>query len=46
MEISSCVRGMIPILLIEIAAAQNEVGLSYNKVRGLYFLAVIFAVTI
>ena len=26
--------------------AQNEVALSYHRVRGLYFLAVIFAATI
>ena len=34
------------ILLIKIIAAQNEAALSYRKVRGLYFLAVIFAATI
>ena len=34
------------ILLTKIAAAQNEVALSYHRVRGLYFLAVIFATTI
>ena len=33
-------------LLTKITAAQNEVALSYHKVRGLYFLAVIFAATI
>ena len=27
-------------------AAQNEVALSYHRVRGLYFLAVIFVTTI
>ena len=27
-------------------AAQNEVALSYHKVRGLYFLAVVFEATI
>ena len=32
-----------PILLTKITAAQNEAALSYDKVRGLYFLAVIFA---
>ena len=30
--------------LTKITAAQNEVVLSYRKVRGLYFLAVAFAV--
>ena len=30
------------ILPTKITAAQNEVALSYDKVRGLYFLAVIF----
>ena len=34
------------ILLTKTPAAQNEVALSYHKVRGLYFLAVIFAMTI
>ena len=29
------------ILLIKTTAAQNEVALSYHKVRGLYFLAVV-----
>ena len=29
------------ILLIEITAAQNEVALTYHRVRGLYFLGVI-----
>ena len=33
-------------LLIKIAVAQNEVALSYHRVRGLYFLAVIFAANI
>ena len=33
-------------LLTEATAAQNEVALSYYRVRGLYFLADIFAVTI
>ena len=32
--------------MTKITAAQNEVTLSYHKVRGLYFLAVIFAATI
>ena len=30
------------ILLTKTTAAQNEVALSYHKVRGLYFLAVVF----
>ena len=30
------------ILLIKITAAQNGVALIYRKVRGLYFLAVVF----
>ena len=34
------------ILLRKIAAAQNEVALSYHRVRGLFFLAVFFATTI
>ena len=32
--------------LTKTTAAQNEVALSYHRVRGLYFLAVVFAVTI
>ena len=36
----------IPILHTKKAAAQNEVALTYHKVRGLYFLAVVFAATI
>ena len=34
------------ILLTKTTAAQNDVALSYRIVRGLYFLAVIFAPTI
>ena len=34
------------ILLIKTTAAQNEVALSYYRVRGLYFLAVVFVTTI
>ena len=34
------------ILLTKITAAQNEVAHSYHSVRGLYFLAVVFAATI
>ena len=30
-------------LLTKTAAAQDEVALSYHTVRGLYFLAVVFA---
>ena len=33
-------------LLTKTTAAQNEVALSYHTVRGLCFLAVIFAATI
>ena len=34
------------IFLTKITAAQNEVALSYHSVRGLYYLADIFAVKI
>ena len=34
------------ILLPKTTAAQNEVALSYHRVRGLYFVAAVFAVTI
>ena len=34
------------IVLTKITAAQNEVALSYHSVRRLYFLPVIFVVTI
>ena len=34
------------ILLTNTTIALNEVALSYNKVRGLYFLAVVFAANI
>ena len=34
------------ILLTKTTAAQNEGALSYRGVRGLYFLAVVFATTI
>ena len=34
------------ILLTKTTAAQNEVALSYHRVRGLYFLAVVFVATI
>ena len=34
------------ILLTKINAVQNEVALCYRKVRGLYFLVVIFTATV
>ena len=34
------------IFLTKITAVQKDVALSYNRIRGLYFLAVIFAATI
>ena len=34
------------IVATKTTAAQNEVALSYHKVCGLYFLAVVFAATI
>ena len=34
------------ILLTKTTAAQNEIALSYHRVRGLYFLAVFFVATI
>ena len=33
-------------LLTKATAAQNEVAFSYHRVRGLYFLAVVFAANI
>ena len=33
-------------LLAKTTAAQNEVALSYHRVRGIYFLTVVFAATI
>ena len=36
----------VPILLTKIIATQNELALSNHRVRGLYFLTVVFAVTI
>ena len=36
---------MIYILLTKIIAVQNEVSLSYHRVRGLYFIAVVFVAT-
>ena len=40
-----CLR-FATILLIKITATQEEVALSYHRVRGLYFLAVVFAATV
>ena len=37
---------MQSIVLTEITTVQNEVAVNYDNVRGLYFLAVIFAVAI
>ena len=34
------------ILLTKVTDTQNEVTLSYHRVRGLYFLAVVFVATI
>ena len=36
----------LPILLTKTTAARNEVALNYHRVRGLYFLAVVFVATI
>ena len=36
----------ISIFLTKITATQNEVALSYHRVRGLYFLAVVFEATV
>ena len=33
------------IVLTKTTAAQNDIVLSYHRVRGLYFLAVVFAAT-
>ena len=37
---------IVAIFLKKIAAAQNEVALSYHRILGLYFLAVVFTATI
>ena len=37
------IRHYYYILLTKVTAVQNEVALSYHKVRGLYFLAVVIA---
>ena len=39
-------RYVLHVLLIKITASQNEDALRYLKVRGIYFLAVIFAAAI
>ena len=39
-------RTMSGIFLTKTTAAQNKVLLSYHRVRGLYFLVVVFAATI
>ena len=39
-------RFAIVILLTKTTAAQNEVALSYDRVRGQYFLTVVFVSTI
>ena len=39
-------RANITILLTKATAAQNEDALSYLRVRGLYYLAVVFVATI
>ena len=36
----------VTILLTKTTAAQNDVALIYRRVRGLYFLAAVFAATI
>ena len=49
MHLSGCLQRMITlhnIFLTRITAAQNEVALSYHRVRGLYFLAVFPVATI
>ena len=39
-------KSNIVLLLTKIIAGLNEVAFSHHRVRGLYFLAVIFAATI
>ena len=39
-------KSSVIILLTETTAAHDEVALSYYRVRGLYFLAAVFAATI
>ena len=41
-NLKSAPGGRHPILLTKTTAAQNDVALSYHRVRGLYFLAVVF----
>ena len=45
LELMSLYRGGT-ILLTNTTTSRNEVALSYHRVRGLYFLAVVFAATI
>ena len=45
-NLKSAPDGRHPILLTKTTAAQNDVALSYHRVRGLYFLPVVFAATI
>ena len=40
------IQQIVIIPLTKTTAAQNAVALSYHKMRGLYFLAVVFATTI
>ena len=37
---------LLLLLLTKTTAAQNDVALSYHILRGLYFLAVVFAATV
>ena len=41
-----CVVNISTILLVITTAAQNVDALSYHRLRGLYFLAVVFVTTI
>ena len=45
LTLNHCIR-LPHILLPKITAAQNEAALSYHRVRGIHFLAVIFPMTI
>ena len=40
------INSIYKILLTKTTAVENEVALSYHRMRGLYFLAVVFASTI
>ena len=44
--VSKLILIQLSILLTKTKASQNDVALSYRRVRGLYFLAVAFAATI